>query len=56
MVGKSREEGLIHSSTLEIFRDLLASEHVVERVLVAFGPELINQLDVVLQVEWPGDC
>jgi len=45
---------LVDRAADELLGEGVAGHHVGEGVFVAFGPELINQLDVVLEVEGLG--
>jgi len=44
---------LIHGTTNKLGSKVTASHHVGKRVFIAFGPKLINELDIVLNVESP---
>ena len=54
VVGQCGEEGLVDGAADELLGEGVVGHHVGEGVLVAFGPELVDELDVVLEVEGLG--
>jgi len=54
VVRQRREESLVDSATDELLSEGVTGHHVSEGVFVTLCPELVDQLDVVLQVEGLG--
>jgi len=54
VVGQCGEEGLVDGAADELLSEGVTGHHVSEGVLVTLGPEFVDQLDVVLEVEGLG--